>query len=80
MTPQPGSSSIFSNDFSKVPRYTSEDNDKVRDYVTEGLDFPVVLQAVEVFVGYERRECAGLEPADLRVLFTPGPGQRCRVG
>ncbi|RZL88855.1 MAG: hypothetical protein EOP82_21550 [Variovorax sp.] len=51
------------------PRFTGDDYDKIRDYVTYGSSLPVVLQAVEVFVGYRTAGVAGLEPADLKSLF-----------
>ena len=50
-------------------RFTSDDCDKIRDYVSYASSLPVVPQAVEVFVGYKRAGVAGLEPADLGSLF-----------
>ncbi|MDM0116127.1 hypothetical protein QTI66_28560 [Variovorax sp. J22R133] len=55
-------------------RFTSDDGDKIRDYVNYGSSLPVILQAVEVFVGYKRAGVAGLEPVDLQGLF----GQICQ--
>lgn len=52
-----------------LPRFTSDDCDKIRDYVTYASTLPVMVQAVEVFVGYKTAGVAGLEPADLRSLF-----------
>jgi hypothetical protein len=51
------------------PRFTSDDCDKIQDYVTYASSLPVVVQAVEVFIGYKAAGVAGLEPADLRSLF-----------
>jgi hypothetical protein len=50
-------------------RFTSDDCEKIRDYVSYASSLPVVPQAVEVFVGYKRAGIAGLEPSDLGTLF-----------
>jgi len=64
-----GRTTVALDDFAESPRFTSEDHEKIQDYVTYGLNLPVVSQAVEVFVGYKTAGVAGLEPADLRSLF-----------
>ncbi len=51
------------------PRFTSDDCDKIQDYVTYASSLPVVLQAVEVFIGYKTAGVVGVEPADLCSLF-----------
>lgn len=51
------------------PRFTSDDCDKIQDYVAYASNLPVVVPAVEVFIGYKAAHVAGLEPADLRSLF-----------
>lgn len=57
------------DDSAPGPLLTSDDYEKIKDYVSYGLDLPVVIQAVEVFVGYKTAGAAGLEPSDLRTLF-----------
>jgi hypothetical protein len=57
------------DDLAASPRFTSEDYEKIQDYVTYGSSLPVVLPAVQIYVGYKAAGVAGLEPADLQSLF-----------
>ena len=50
------------------PRFNREDYSKLREYVDYALRLPVVLPAVELFVGY-KSSVAGLTPPDLQSLF-----------
>ncbi|MBC8164719.1 MAG: hypothetical protein H7Y20_02470 [Bryobacteraceae bacterium] len=69
MTAPFGPTTVAVDALADIPRFTSNDNDKIREYVSFGSSLPVVVQAVEVFVGYKTAGVAGLEPADLRSIF-----------